>query len=350
VRRIQLANREFEGRNNVYLFPDEPTTLVDAGVASEVGRRTLRSGLEDAGLAVADVDEVLVTHWHYDHTGLAGEIQEESGATIRAHEADAPLVAGDPEAVEAEHALTRRRLREWGLPDGPREELLEFFGAHDDIRGERCEVTPFGSGETLEFGGRSIETVHLPGHAAGLSAFVVDGGTVEGRVGAPRADDPPTDESGRHAFVGDAILPEYTPNVGGADVRVDEPLATYAETLVGIVDRDWTRAWPGHRDPIDDPAGRAREILAHHRERTERVVAALREHGPCDAWTVSAHLFGDLSGIHVLHGPGEAFAHLDHLASAGVVDRDEGAAASGGDRYALVDDDPDVAALFPAAE
>ncbi|MFC4360148.1 MBL fold metallo-hydrolase [Halobium salinum] len=338
MKRIQLANRAFEGRNDVYLLPGEPTVLVDAGIATDAGRDALRAGLAEAGLAVEDVDEVLVTHWHYDHTGLAGEIQAESGATVRAHAADAPLVAGDEAAVADEAARTRRRLDEWGLPHGPREELLDFFDTHEDIRGTPCEVTPFDGGDVLDLGERSFEVVHLPGHAAGLSAFETAGETLD------------SDAPGRHAFVGDAILPKYTPNVGGADVRVEDPLATYAESLVEVVERDWARAWPGHRDPIDDPAGRAREILAHHRERTERVVSVLDEHGPCDAWTVSAHLFGDLSDIHILHGPGEAFAHLDHLASAGVVECDEGGAESGGHRYALVEAEPDVAALFPATE
>ena len=73
---------------------------------------------------------------------------------------------------------------------------------------------------------------------------------------------------------------------------------------------------------------------------TRNVVDALAELGPSTPWEVSAALFGDLHGIHVLHGPGEAYAHLDHLAGAGVVERD-------GTRYALVDADPDVASLFP---
>ncbi|MFC6772029.1 MBL fold metallo-hydrolase, partial [Halorubrum pallidum] len=58
-------------------------------------------------------------------------------------------------------------------------------------------------------------------------------------------------------------------------------------------------------------------------------------------WEVSAELFGALSGIHVLHGPGEAYAHLDHLAAAGVAEHD-------GRRYRLVDSAIDVDSLFPA--
>ncbi|MXR22160.1 MBL fold metallo-hydrolase, partial [Halobacterium sp. PCN9] len=57
----------------------------------------------------------------------------------------------------------------------------------------------------------------------------------------------------------------------------------------------------------------------HHDERTERVLAAVDELAPATPWEVSAELFGDLSRIHVLHGPGEAYAHLDHLVHEGVL-------------------------------
>ena len=56
---------------------------------------------------------------------------------------------------------------------------------------------------------------------------------------------------------------------------------------------------------------------------------------------MSAHLFGDLSAIHILHGPGEAYAHLDHLAAHGIVERtNEG--------YRIVESDPALDGLFPA--
>jgi hypothetical protein len=70
------------------------------------------------------------------------------------------------------------------------------------------------------------------------------------------------------------------------------------------------------------------------------VIEALDDRGPADTWTVSARLFGDLDGIHILHGPGEAFAHLDHLERHGVIERD-------GREYRLVEPETDVLALFP---
>ncbi|QZP37797.1 MBL fold metallo-hydrolase [Halobaculum magnesiiphilum] len=327
MERIRLTNTVFEGLNNVYVLdgpadggdPDE-LVLVDAGVALPEVREQLADGLADLGYGIADVDRVLLTHWHADHAGLAGAIQSESGATIHAHEADAPLVAGDEDSLLEERRLQGEKFREWGMPEGPRAELVDFLEGHADLGGEPCDVEPFADGEEFAVNDRTLEAVHLPGHAAGLTAF----------------HDPAADE----AFVGDAILPKYTPNVGGADVRVEAPLASYVGSLLELIDLDPGTAWPGHRDRIDDPAGRAATILRHHVERTENVVDALADLGPSTPWEVSAALFGDLHGIHVLHGPGEAYAHLDHLAEAGVAERD-------GTRYALVDADPDVSALFP---
>ena len=320
MERISLGNTVFEGENNVYLLDGDTVALVDTGIATPDVRADLSEGLSAYGLSFADVDELFLTHWHHDHAGLAGAVQAESDATVYVHEADAPMVAGESDAVDRFHALQNRKFDEWGIPEDPRAELEAYLEHHGDLGGQPADVTVVDDGDTFELGGLTLTAVHLPGHAAGLTAYLVDDGS--------------------EAFVGDAILPKYTPNVGGADVRVDRPLERYVESLGRLVDLDLDRAYPGHRDPIDDPTGRALTILDHHRERTRRVVDVLAEHGPCDAWTVSAHLFGDLEEIHILHGPGEAYAHLDHLAAAGVVEHiDEG--------YALADPEVDVAALFP---
>ena len=345
MNRIQLGNTVFEGANDVYVLDGETTALVDTGVALPEVRADLEAGLAERGVAFADVDAVVLTHWHPDHAGLAGEVQAAGGADVFVHEADAPLVDGTETPLTADPDLQRETFERWGLPEADQRRLRDFFDAVSaDLSGRPADVTTIADGDVIEAGGVALEAVHLPGHTAGLTGFAFDPREVPDHEPVGRgADREPRDASAapEELFTGDALLPRYTPNVGGADVRVDAPLAAYARSLARVVERDVDAAHPGHRDRIDDPSRRAATILDHHRHRTRRVIDALADGGPATAWEVSAELFGELVDIHVLHGPGEAFAHLDHLADAGVVERD-------GTDYRLVDPDPDVDALFPS--
>ena len=307
MEQIRLSNAAFEGANSVYLFDGPETVLVDTGDWLPESREQLSTALAERGLGFADIDRVFLTHWHGDHVGLAGPIQNAGGATVHVHEADAPLVAGDSEAWARLDERHEDCFEDWRMPEDRRERLRAVLRNRPDPA-DAPEVTPIQGGDTFTVNGGRLRTVHAPGHAAGLCIY----------------------ETGGDALTGDALLPRYTPNVGGADVRVEQPLARYLETLERIVDRDYGRAWPGHRDVIDDPTGRAETILAHHRERAWRVLDVLRRRGPADVWTVSADLFGDLEDIHILHGPGEAGAHLTHLRGTGDVERE-------GQEYRLAD-------------
>ncbi len=322
MHRIELGNAVFEGKNAVYLLgvDDGPTTLIDAGANAAPVRSDLEAGLSAAGVDPADLDRILVTHFHADHAGLAGWLQERSGASVGVGAPDADRVAADPATTPQFTDRHEALFDEWGVPAEAVDRLSAFLTGHD-VRGGPVDVTPVDPGDGFDVGETTLEAVPLPGHTAGLVGFA---GDVDGASAL---------------FTGDAVLPEYTPNVGGADVRVEDPIATYCETLVRVIRGDYDRAYPGHRHPIERPSRRARTILAHHRERTGTVVDALSD-APADAWTVSARLFGDLEGIHVLHGPGEAWAHLEHLRAADVVAREDGT-------YRLVDADPDLDALFP---
>lgn len=319
---IRLGNTEFEGRNNAYLLCEgDATTLIDTGVATEAVQQQLEQGLAEVDRSFESIDLVVLTHWHPDHAGLAGAIQAAGGARVLVHDADAPLVRQDEGALAAMRQTVLDRFEGWGLPRTKREEALDRLDAGNALGGLPVDPETITDGEVIDVGATSLTVGHAPGHTAGLSWF--------GFVG----------ESGQEAFVGDAVLPVYTPNVGGADVRVDKPLKQYVETLERIESADFERVHPGHRDVIEHPSNRAREIIDHHRTRTGRIVEVLRKHGPIDAWTVSAHLFGDLEGIHILHGPGEAYAHLDHLEHHGVVEN----TAAG---YRLLEDDPSLEALI----
>lgn len=300
MQQIRLSNYSFEGDNNVYLFDDGPeTVLVDTGDWMDETEAQLEDAFDERGLTFADVDRIFLTHWHGDHVGLARTIQQAGGAEVFVHEADAPLVSGDQSAWDEMEAKQREYFDHWGMPTEEQQTLERIFGTVP-IRERPPEVTPLSDGDTFEVNGRKLRVKHAPGHAAGLCLYEL------------------TDQN--EAITGDALLPQYTPNVGGADVRVDKPLAKYLDTLQGIVEADYDRAWPGHRDVIEEPAERAAFIIHHHEERAWRVLDALDRLGPSNAWEVSAELFGDLEHIHILHGPGEAFAHLEHLQNDGKVE------------------------------
>lgn len=299
IETIQLHNTEFEGKNNAYLLCGDEPALIDTGVSTPTAEDALRKGLSDHGLSVAALDHIFLTHAHEDHSGLAGTFQRESGALVHTHPADASLIANDQAALEQFRERQRTLFDRWGMPTAARRELLGFFEQHDDQRGESVDPVTHTDGECVSIGNRELTVVHLPGHTAGHVGYSFE-------------------DNGTALFAGDALLPQYTPNVGGADVRVTQPLESYLSTLHRLRDAGFERAYPGHRHVIDDPEERAHEIIVHHRERSERVVEVL-DNRAADAWTVSAELFGDLSGIHILHGPGEAYAHLCHLTDHGLL-------------------------------
>ena len=309
---IRLSNASFEGDNNVYLLDDGPeTVLIDSGDWMTETREQLAAALDKQGVSFGEIDRIFLTHWHGDHVGQAHHIQDVSGAEVYIHEADAPLIEGDETAWEEMGETQRRLFDHWGMPDQEQQVLEDIF-ASVPYQDNPVDITPIQDGETFTVNDRTIRVVHAPGHAAGLSLYET---TLDGH------DD---------AFTGDALLPQYTPNVGGADVRVERPLESYLETLQHIATADYDHAWPGHRDVIADPSARAEYIIHHHEERAWRVLDALSQLGPSTTWEVSATLFGELEHIHILHGPGESYAHLTHLEREGLV-------VCEGDQYRLAD-------------
>lgn len=320
VHAIQLRNTEFEGKNNAYLLDGDEIALVDTGVSTPEAEAELRAGLAEYGVDVTDLDHILLTHLHEDHIGLAGKFQRESEAIVHAHPEDEPLIARDSDTLGRFRERQRAYFDRWGMPADAQRELLAFFESYDKLRGEPAEVTTHEDGEIITLSDRRLEVVHTPGHTAGHIGYAFE------------------DDGGPTLFAGDALLPHYTPNVGGADVRVSRPLESYLATLRRIRDIGFVRAYPGHRHPIEDPATRAQEIIDHHRERSKRIVEILDTHGIADAWMVSAELFGDLSEIHILHGPGEAYAHLHHLAIHDVLTETDGRYATNPDSQDRLDD------------
>jgi glyoxylase-like metal-dependent hydrolase (beta-lactamase superfamily II) len=292
--RIPVGEGTPEGTNSAYLLPTEGA-VVDPGPPTGAAWRDLLNGIEAAEWQLDDLQRVFVTHWHADHAGLACRLADRADATVHLHRNDAPLVGEYASTRKRRVRRDRRTLERWGVPEPVRDDVAD--GDTKSPIPDTYPVCQHSDGDQV--GG--VEFVHTPGHTAGHVSLCTE-----------------TD-----LLLGDLLLPTYTPNVGGADPRVERPLPTYRSSLRWLAATDLDRAWPGHRDPIDDPAGRATEILTHHEERTERTTEVLEQVGPATPWAVSAELFGGLENIHIMHGPGEAWAHLEALVEEGDAERSE---------------------------
>ena len=178
MNRIRLENTEFEGENSVYLLNvdfDAPTTLIDTSIRKPETLTSLESGLADHDCAGEDIDQVCIIHWHTDHTGLAGTVQERSDATVHVHEKDAALVAQRESEWDAIETRQQRLLDEWGLPEPMQEPVFQNGVKVGRLDGPSPTVEPFTAGDTFDCGDYELESVHLPGHTAGLAGFAFDG-------------------------------------------------------------------------------------------------------------------------------------------------------------------------------
>src|SRR5687767_13920839 len=87
--RLDLPTPFPVGAVNVYLITEPEPVLVDTGTSTPESRARLELLLgEAAGLAVSDLRNIVITHGHLDHYGLAQELAERSGAEIFAPPAD----------------------------------------------------------------------------------------------------------------------------------------------------------------------------------------------------------------------------------------------------------------------
>src|SRR5262249_41496797 len=114
-------------------------------------------------------------------------------------------------------------------------------------------------------------------------------------------------------IAGDAILMGITPSIGLYPRSRPDPLGDYLETLDRIEGLAPRVAYAGHREPVLDPAARAREIRRHHEDRLEPAQRAL-DGEPASGYDVSLELFPDeLPPTLRRFATAESLAHLERL-------------------------------------
>lgn len=294
IRRVTLPLPTRPGHVHAYLLAgDGGWTIVDTGLGLPDARE--RWAAELAGLP-GRVERIVVTHFHPDHVGAAADLAELTGAPVAQGRLDyeqCELVWGGEDWADVLVAWFRRH----GVPDDVTAELV----------GQGSQYRPFiryqPDPELLEPGDHvdGWRAVAAPGHADGQLMLVRDGVLV----------------------AADHVLDRISPTVGLWPASRPDPLGDYLAALEATIALEARLALPGHGEPLEDPAGRARELLAHHAERLAATAAALGDE-PRTAFEVSLPLFGDdLKPSARRFAVAETLSHLERLVLEGGARRDE---------------------------
>ncbi|MDH5681425.1 MAG: MBL fold metallo-hydrolase, partial [Spirochaetota bacterium] len=86
---VDLGYGEYVRLSSGYIIQDEKLVIVECGASPSKNR--ILNALADIGASPKDVDAIIVTHIHLDHSGGAGYLLDEmTSARVLVHERGAP--------------------------------------------------------------------------------------------------------------------------------------------------------------------------------------------------------------------------------------------------------------------
>jgi glyoxylase-like metal-dependent hydrolase (beta-lactamase superfamily II) len=294
IRRVTMPLPMRPGHVHSYLLGGEDGwTLVDTGLGLPDARERWAAELAQLEAPVA---RVMITHFHPDHVGAATDLAELTGAPVLEGELDfeqCRLVWGNERWSE--------RLADWfhrhGVPPGVTEELIGQGALYRPFIRFHPEPQLVHAGDSID--GWCAEAA--PGHA-------------DGQLVLHRND---------VLVAADHLLDPITPTVGLWPASRPDPLGDYLEALQRTIELEPRLALPGHGEPIEDPVGRARALIEHHRDRLDETQRAL-DGEPRTGYALSFAVFGaELKPAARRFAVAETLSHLERLVREGGARRRE---------------------------
>lgn len=308
--RLPLKDNPLEYINTYLVEGSRGWLLIDTGWNDDDSFEALAEGLAGIGLEFGDIEQIITTHIHPDHFGLAGRLKLTCGATLAMHEVEKEFI--DAATTRFAHLMDdmNRWLRCNGVPD---EYLPEFQDIPIDVIELVSPVVPdrgLRDGEIINTGLFELHVIWTPGHSPGHVCLY--------------------EPENRLLFSGDHVLPVTTPNISIHVEEFFDPLEDYLRSLAKISGLDVSLGLPAHENIYTDLNGRIRELLAHHDTRKTEILGTISSQ-PRTAFQISSLItwmeglmtWDEMLPLDRRIAVTEALAHLEALRGHDLVRRFE---------------------------
>lgn len=299
IAKITLPTHYAVGDVNVYLIKGERLTLVDTGVKTEESWNSLTEQLADLNLKPSDIEQVVLTHHHPDHSAMLDFFPE--SMEVYGHPNNERWIHSNETFFQEQETFVLKLFHELGLP----EEFLPFVSSlrktqkyicHRPLTGELLEgMTPPGLSEW-----KVIET---PGHAQSqIALFREKNGVVIG---------------------GDVLLAHISPNpileppLPGETER-PKPLIQHNESIKKLLTYPIQFFYTGHGEDIYEWQALIEKRLARQHERAMTVLEWLKEE-KLTTFEICKRLFPTVYKKELMLTVSETVGQLDYLLSIGEI-------------------------------
>jgi len=261
------------GYVNAYLVDgdkDNGYLLIDTGWNTEESFDYLKRSLaDDSGIKWKEIRQIVVTHAHPDHYGLAGRLRRRCSAQVFLHEEERNIIKS--RYIDMDELL--KQIAQWLHLNGtPPDELSELQTASLAMRKFVTPILPdvtLYGGETITTGYFSFKVLWTPGHASGHICLY--------------------EPDKKILISGDHILPTITPHVGLHPQSGSNPLGDYLDSLNRLKQLDVKLVLPGHGHPFTNFKPRIEEIIQHHQQRNLEILSALKAN-PKTAYQIATEI------------------------------------------------------------
>ena len=294
---------------NVYLIEgDQGNLLIDTGWNTPEAFSILKEELRIEGFDFKDITQIVITHLHPDHYGLAGKIRELSGAKIALSGIEARMLHLRYVNMRVLLEEVSHFLRANGTPQDELSQLSEaslpvrefVIPALPDIKlkaGQNISVDPF-----------EFKVLLTPGHSSGHICLY--------------------EPKRKLLFTGDHILPDITPNISLHPQSGENPLGDFITSLEALKKLEVTLSFPGHGSVFSGLGQMIDTLRYHHDRRNLDILKAMRDDMKTGYQIASeipwvpegnAVSFQDLSALDKRLAVLETLAHLQLLTTEGKI-------------------------------